>query len=400
MHTLEKRLQEAKHHGPMSVDPHVPEVVMKDVEVDVLDVEPSLPRKKRKMREVSIDQLEDGRTSSDDNQNHPPEPVFVKDEPSGQMEDRYEDEGVDYNITTDDEEYTPSKFESRKKERKTRSKTKAKKTKSEKPKKVTGIKKLMDKAMDRIYTSKRQDEEESAEEHKEDDVGWWDQYWENGDNKLKTEPNSGTKAKGKKKKRQTKLDDDEDDEEEVAQETNVPIWCNFCNETYPSIHSEPNNYTSHINAVHAVLDADGKIECTICKAKSRTRDTFRRHFQNHRVFEKAKKCPRPGCPETFTSAHAYKLHKRRHNIKAAQCPHCEFTCKSKDFIRSHILVKHMNGVWCKYCRHGIAWEKWEEHEKMEIEKKQKAPKIPFMCEICGLELSSRASKNVHMRSKQ
>lgn len=394
MHTLEKRLQEAKNHGPMSVGPLVPETVMKKVEVDVLNVEPRLPSKKRKLSEDGF--------SSDDNQHHPPEPVFVKEELGGQMEDGYEDEGIDYNLTSDDEDYTPSKSESRKNksERKTRSKTKAKKSKPEKPKKVTGIKKMMDKAMDRIYSTRRKDEEESAEEHKEDDVGWWDQYWENGNNKVKTEIDAVPKSKEKKKKRRTKVDNDDEDEEEVAQETNVPIWCNFCNETYPSIHSEPNNYTSHINAVHAILDADDKIECTICKAKSRTRDTFRRHFQNHRVFEKPKKCPRPGCPETYTSAHAYKLHKRRHNIKSAQCPHCDFTCKSKDFIRSHILVKHMNGVWCKYCRHGIAWDKWEEHEKMEIEKKQKAPKVPFMCEVCGLELSSRASKNVHMRSKQ
>lgn len=248
-----------------------------------------------------------------------------------------------------------------------------------KSKKITKIKQVLDKAMDRIYTSKRNEQSNNV-------IGWWDKYWQEN-------------VKDLSHQKQLKHGDSaSSDEEEIAQQKNVPIWCHYCNETYPSIHSVKNNYTSHVITVHGRTHSDsGQIECSICGVQKSTRERFRHHFQNHRTFPAAKKCPQAGCSMTFISARDYKAHKRLHNVKSDECPHCSYTSRSKASVKSHIVMKHLGGKFCKYCRHAIPIEKWEAHQQMEVDKKKMTPKTQFMCAVCGKEMSSRYSKNSHMK---
>lgn len=325
-------------------------------------------------------------------------------------------EAFDDYIPSSDEDYLPEEEQTKstkrktpKREAKTRS---AKKTerkpprvKAEKPKKVTGIKKLMEKALDKVYINTREDKSKTIEQKNDDkEGGWWDNYWEQDQANAVSSQDNDDKPKTKKttsnKKKKSKDDEESDSDAERPQESNEPIWCNYCDEIFPSIHSEPNNYSTHVSTVHGSINVDGTIDCGICGKRMRQRNIFRRHFQNHRIFQTAKRCPKAGCTAEFMTMTEYKSHKKQHNIRRAECPHCDFTCRSKDFIKSHIIVKHQNGVWCKYCRHGVPWEEWEAHEKWEIERKSAYPDQTYMCEHCGMMFKSKESKRVHIRGIQ
>lgn len=253
--------------------------------------------------------------------------------------------------------------------------------KQESPKKinkVTTIKEVLDKAMDRIYINRS---EENLQGNS--DKGWWDQYWQ-----VNVKADQG----------QNQDCTESSDDGVVAQQKNVPIWCHFCDKIYPSIHSVKNNYTTHIITVHGKTCAVfGEIECGICGVRKGSRETFRHHFQNHRKFAIAKKCPQAGCTKTFLLAREYKAHKRLHNVKSGECPHCPYTSRSRAGVKSHIVMKHLGGKFCKYCRHAIPIEKWDEHEQKEVAKRTNTPKVSFMCDICGKELISRSSRNSHMK---
>lgn len=177
----------------------------------------------------------------------------------------------------------------------------------------------------------------------------------------------------------------------------------------------------HIIEKHCSTTAFGKFRCKVCKKIYSSQKTFYSHFKYHREYPVPKSCTI--CSFTFKNMMDYELHVRSHTttkevtknnkvsrkekkvcikvlseVKDYTCDRCNAKYSQLDRLRSHIVIKHLGGFQCKYCRRGYLDEK-EYNEHMKIENSKKREK-QYVCDTCGYTGKYRAYLLEHIKRFQ
>lgn len=182
----------------------------------------------------------------------------------------------------------------------------------------------------------------------------------------------------------------------------------------------------HVVQKHCSKTKSGKVKCKVCNKSYSSQKTFYSHFKYHRNYKNAKGCTI--CGGTFKNMMDYELHVRNHTtiisgkdvnkmrkgsrkqkkvstcikmpseVSDYTCDRCNARYSQLDRLRSHIVIKHLGGFQCKYCRRGYLDEnEYNEHMKIESSKKREKQ---YVCDTCGYTGKYRAYLLEHIKRFQ
>lgn len=175
----------------------------------------------------------------------------------------------------------------------------------------------------------------------------------------------------------------------------LDTFCHICK-------SEVKPYRRHLIQTHLTRKDSGEYVCEICEKILPNANVSVSHFDEHRIFSPAQKCP--ACEETFTDMKRFKLHLKNHdNQQAFPCPECECVYNCRNAMNYHLIIVHLNKYVCKHCcmifelkedyRKHYLWEKSKGKTKRKSKKVESEESCDEEVEESKQDDNNETSKN-------
>ncbi|CRL07559.1 CLUMA_CG020524, isoform A [Clunio marinus] len=188
---------------------------------------------------------------------------------------------------------------------------------------------------------------------------------------------------------------------------------------YPSILSQKDltKSSDHSEYLEESISSE-TFECSICGKVFHKRRTYEYHLKSHENLRNFK-CPRDDCSSAFnwlsrltrhlrcvhnaeeneikTVQNANQIGKKKENslqTSRVQCGICEKTLSSVKYLKSHMMLQHLNNApySCEVCQKKfIDWSLLEKHQKIH------EGLFDFTCKYCDKRFVLRKVYNQHLR---